>query len=148
MMTSSRAALATGLCTALVALQIAPLAAQTKPAPPAAPAKFVAPVKGDAAVEVMTATKVDQKSNEVVTVVKVKNTSTGAIAGLKVEEYWWDKASNPVTGNSDRLRKPLLPGEIATFELKTPKDPKMFRNTYTFSHANGTIKKPKAVKKL
>lgn len=86
-------------------------------------------------------TRVDQKTNMVITTIKVKNLSgTGSIAGLKVEEYWWDKASNPVTGSKTRLPKPLLPGEIATLTLETPKDPKMHRNQYVFTHANGKIK--------
>lgn len=147
-MTMKRAVLAVALGAGLVAFVAASVAAgQTKPTPPA-PARFVAPVKGIAEINhTAPATKLDQKANEVVTTMRVKNIATGAIAGFKVEEYWWDKASNPVTGNSYRHPKPLLPGEIITVTMKTPKDPKMFRNSYQFSHANGQIRN-KAVKKI
>lgn len=147
-MTMKRAVLATALGAGLVAFVASSVAAgQAKPAP-AAPAKFVAAVKGIAEISVMPpASKVDQKSNEVITTIRLRNGANGAIAGLKVEEYWWDKASNPVTGSSYRHPKPLLPGESITVTLKTPKDPKMFRNTYQFSHANGQIR-AKNVKKL
>ncbi|HNV03999.1 MAG TPA: hypothetical protein PKH99_11845 [Vicinamibacterales bacterium] len=66
--------------------------------------------------------------------------TTGSIAGLKVEEYWFDKAGNPVTGSKDRLKKPLAPLETAELTLLTPRDTKMDRNSYTFSHANGKVK--------
>jgi hypothetical protein len=104
--------------------------------------KFVPPVRGEAELGVLPPdTKVDNKTNMVITVIKVKNLSgTGTIAGLKVEEYWYDKAGNPVTGSKDKLKKPLQPGEVATLTLQTPKDPKMNRVQYQFSHGNGKIK--------
>jgi len=52
-----------------------------------------------------------------------------------------------VTGSRARLAKPLMPGEEATMVLETPKNPKMYRNNYTFSHANGKVK-TKAMKKF
>ena len=76
----------------------------------------------------------------VLTVIEVKNLANGPIAGLKVAEFWYDKAGNPVTGSEDRLKKPLPPGEIATLTLNTPYNAKMDRNSYQFSHANGKIK--------
>ncbi len=107
-----------------------------------AQSKFVPPVRGEVEVGVMPpATKVDTKTNMVITTIKVKNLSTtGSVAGLKVEEYWYDKANNPVTGSKARLAKPLLPGEVAELKLETPKDPKMHRNQYVFTHANGKVK--------
>ena len=108
----------------------------------AAQAKFVPPVRGEVEIGVLApVTKVDDKTKMVITTIKVKNLSgTGSIAGLKVEEYWYDKANNPVTGSKARLAKPLLPGEVGTLVLETPKDPKMHRNQYVFTHANGKIK--------
>jgi len=108
----------------------------------AAQGKFVAPVRGEVEIGVLTpVTKVDEKTKMVITTIKVKNLSgTGSVAGLKVEEYWYDKASNPVTGSKARLTKPLQPGEVATLTLETPRDPKMHRNQYVFSHANGKVK--------
>ncbi len=108
----------------------------------AAQSKFVPPVRGEVEVGVLPpVTKVDDKAKMVITTIKVKNLSaTGSVAGLKVEEYWYDKDNNPVTGSKARLAKPLLPGEVATLTLETPKDPKMHRNQYLFSHANGKVK--------
>lgn len=101
--------------------------------------RFVPPVRGTAEIA-YAPPKTQVKNNVVITTILVKNTSTGSIAGLTIEEYWWDKSSNPVTGDSVRLQKPLLPGETTTLTLETPKDPRMFRNTYVFRHAFGQIK--------
>jgi hypothetical protein len=127
-------------------------AEQAKPAapaqapPPAAPAKFVPPIRGQAELGFMTpVTK--REGKEIVTVIKVKNLSaTGSIAGLKVDEYWYDKAGDPVSGDSFRYRKPLLPGEVIDVTLRTPVNPKMDRNSYQFAHANGEIKAKKMQK--
>lgn len=112
-------------------------AAQT---PPAAPAKFVPPIRGQAELGILKpVTKRDGK--DIVTVIKVKNLSTtGSIAGLKLDEFWYDKAGNPVTGDTYRHRKPLMPEEVIEITLRTPVDPKMHQNQYNFSHANGPIK--------
>jgi hypothetical protein len=127
------------------------LAEQAQPAAPAqaqpaAPAKFVAPIRGVAELGFLTpVTK--RLGKEVVTVIKVKNLSTaGSIAGLKVDEFWYDKAGDPVTGDTFRYRKPLLPGEVIEVTLRTPVNPRMDRNSYNFSHANGNIKTKKMVK--
>ena len=109
----------------------------------AAPAKkkFVPPVKGVAEIGYLKpVVKVDQKTNEVVTTIKIKNMSLGSIAGLRVDEFWYDKAGNMLPGDSERLRQPLNPSEVVTVELRTPKNAKMDRNSYQFSHANGQIK--------
>ncbi|MEW5983246.1 MAG: hypothetical protein AB1806_12875 [Acidobacteriota bacterium] len=107
--------------------------------PKPGPSRYVPPVRGTADVAYVTP-KTVVKNNVVITTITVRNTSNGSIAGLKIEEYWWDKSSNPVTGDSVRLTKPLLPGETATLTLETPKDPRMFRNTYVFRHAFGAVK--------
>jgi hypothetical protein len=119
---------------AILAIGTAVLVAQPK-----AP---VTPIRGDAEIGVLTpVTNVDHKAGIVRTTIKVKNLSPDhSIAGLKVEEFWFDKGGNPVTGSRTRLPKPLMPLEIAELKLETPKDPKMDRNTYTFSHVNGKVK--------
>ena len=49
----------------------------------------------------------------IVTTIKVKNLSNGPIAGLKVDEFWYDKGGEPVTGAQPfRYRKALMPGEV------------------------------------
>jgi len=110
-----------------------------QPAAPAAKPKYVEPIRGLAVINVLKpVTKV--KGTEVVTTLSVKNASLGPIAGLKVDEYWYDKAGNIVGGDSQRIKKPLQPGETYVFELHTPKDPKMNRNSYQFTHANGKVR--------
>jgi hypothetical protein len=125
---------------AVVAIGAASLLAQTK---------LATPIRGEAEIGYLKpVTSVDQKAGLVKTTIKVKNLSTtGSIAGLKVEEFWYDKDGNPVTGSKFRLKKPLQPGEVAEMLLETPKDPKMNRNSYTFSHANGKIR-TKAMKEF
>jgi hypothetical protein len=120
--------------------------AATTPAAPAAQstppakAKWVPPVKGTATIGYLKpVTKVDQKTKEVVTHLKIKNLSQGSIALLRVDEYWYDKSGNMMPGDSQRWKKPILPGEVVDIELRTPKNEKMYQNTYKFSHANGTI---------
>ena len=79
-------------------------------------------------------------NGDVVTIIRLQNRATGAIAGLKVDEFWWDESGNPLPGDSQRIRQPLMPGEVATIELRVPRDSRMNRNNYSFSHANGEIK--------
>ena len=123
------------------------LAQAKKPEPPKQPAVApatsvvplnVKPVKGLAVINVLKP-MVKVHGTEVVTTIKVKNLSYGSIAGLKVDEYWYDKGGNVVTGDSKRVMKPIMPNEIVTVELHTPRDPKMDRNSYQFSHANGKV---------
>jgi hypothetical protein len=102
--------------------------------------KLIPPIRGEAPLDI---TKPNTKlvGGEVVTVITVRNPSTtGAIAGLKVEENWYDKARNPVAGDIYRHPRPLRAGEVVVITLKTPKIPAMNSNQYQFSHTNGTIK--------
>jgi hypothetical protein len=117
-----------------------------KAAAPAAKAKWVPPVRGTAVINML---RPDTKvvKDEVVTKIKLKNMSTGSIALLRVDEYWYDKAGQMLPGDSQRIRKPILPGEVIEVELRVPKNPKFFQNQYKFSHANGNID-AKLVKKL
>ena len=114
-------------------------AATTPPPAPAAPAKWAEPVKGTAVLQIL---KPDVKASakEVVTILKVKNMSYGPIAGLRVDEYWYDKKGGVIAGDSKRMKQLVQSGEVVTFELHTPRDPKMQSNTYQFSHANGKVK--------
>ena len=75
----------------------------------------------------------------VVTTIQVKNMSPGAIAGLTVDEFWYDRTGNPVTGANFRHPRPLQPGEVITVTLETPRNAQMDRNQYSFAHANGEI---------
>lgn len=109
-----------------------------------AQSKYVPPIKGEAEIQMILAKPdVDHKANLVTTKIRVKNISpTGSIAGLKIEQFWWDKANSPtpVSVGTFRLKKPLMPGEEGLMEVQVPYDAKMFRDTYVFTHGNGKIK--------
>lgn len=121
----------------------APKPAAPAAAAPAAPAKLAPPIRGAANVAV---TKPVTKSGKVggkdfiITTMKIKNLSAGAIAGFKADEFWLDKGGNPVGGDTFRSRKPIQPNEIVEMTFQTPRDPKMSSNQYRFTHANGEIK--------
>ena len=102
--------------------------------------KLVAPVRGEAELG-YTKPAVKNDGKFITTTMKVKNLSKGAIAGLKIDEFWYDKDGNPVTGSQPfRWRKPLQPGEVIEVTLKVPVNKAMDRNQYKFEHANGKIK--------
>jgi len=108
--------------------------------------KLISPVRGQAEIGFLQpVTK--REGGMVVTTIKIKNMATAPIAGLKVDEFWYDKAGEPVTGAQPfRYRKPLMPGEVIDVVLKVPTNPKMSSNQYKFEHANGTIKPTKMPK--
>ena len=78
--------------------------------------------------------------DDIVTTFQVKNLALGAIAGLKIDEFWYDVDGNPVGGASERLRQPLLPGEEVTIELRVPSNSQINNSNYVFSHQNGDIR--------
>ena len=114
---------------------------------PAQKARFIPPVKGTATIEVMQAPS-KHVGAEMVTVIKVRNTSTGSINLLKVDEYWYD-ASKPVqivsSSQYAHRKAPILPNEIVEITLKSPYKPTMRQNQMMFLHANGKVD-AKAVK--
>ena len=109
---------------------------------PAERPRFVAPVRGVAQLG-YTAPVVKNGTIDgrefVITTIQVKNMATGSIAGLMVDEFWYDRAGNAVTGANYRHQVPLQPGEVITVTLETPRNPQMDRNQYSFTHANGDI---------
>ena len=125
-------------------------AASTAPAAPApaAKAKWVAPIKGDATVQII---KTNSKfvGKEIVTNFKIKNVSSGAIALFRIDEYWYDNSQKPqmVTGDTQRYTKPIMPGEIIEMTTRSPAKPNAQRSQWSFSHANGKII-PKQVTKF
>jgi hypothetical protein len=137
---------------AAIGLVIAPAAlAQTPPAPAApaaqaAPRKLISPLRGEATVE-YTRPTTTRKGTNVITTMTVKNTSTGPIAGFRIEESWADKTGNLAGGDVYRHPKPFMPGEVIQVTLTTPANPRMSSNSFNFVHANGTVK-PKNVPKI
>lgn len=125
-------------------------AAQGAQTPPAARPRLVAPVRGVAQIgytkPVVKRGKIDGK-DFVITTMRIRNMATAPIAGLKVDDFWYDKQGNPLPSDSYRHPRPLQPGEVITVTLETPLDPRMNRNQWQFSHANGDVK-PTLVPKL
>jgi len=136
---------------AALGILIAPVAIAQTPAPAApaaqaAPRKLISPYRGEATVE-FTAPSTKRTGANVVTVIVVKNTSPGPLAGFRLEESWSDKSGNLAGGDTYRHPKPFMPGEIITVTLTTPANTRMASNSYNFVHANGTVK-PKRVPKI
>jgi len=120
-------------------------AAPTAAAAPAMPAKFVKTLKGTADIQFiqMPSKKV---GGDIVTVLKIKNLSPLAVSLLKVDEYWYDKSRQVVTGDSQPYRKPFMPGEIIEITMKSPYKPDLTQSQYQFSHAGGQVKLKKVTK--
>lgn len=116
--------------------------AQSGQAPAARP-RLMAPIRGEAPLgytkPAVKSAKIGGK-DFIVTTMQVKNLSTGAVAGLKIDALWYNKAGDLVTGANYRHPRPLQPGEVITVTLETPRNPAMDRNQYKFEHANGTVK--------
>lgn len=136
-------ALAVILCAATASAAFAQAKpAATSPAPqtqaPAARAKWVQPVKGIAKIQVIRGNP-RKVGNEVWTVLKVKNVSSGSIALLRADEYWYDTSRNLVTGDTQRHRQPLNPGEVIEITMKSPIKPNLTSSRIQFEHANGKV---------
>lgn len=138
---------------AFFSLLIAPGAFAQKATPatpkanaPAAPARWVVPIKGKAAIELIEGQSKKVGSN-VVTPLKIKNTSGGAIALLRVDEYWYDKGRQTVSAGSNSYRQPFMPNQVIDLDVTCPYNADGYQHQFMFSHANGTIS-PKVVKKF
>jgi hypothetical protein len=109
-------------------------------------AKYYRPVKGEATIELIKG-EPKRVGQDMVTLVKIKNTSPGRIDLLVVDEYWYDRNQQNVSGTSERYRQPFNPGDVIEITLKSPYKPNLYQNMLMFSHANGRIA-PKEVKKF
>jgi hypothetical protein len=128
-----------------VAAAPAPAAGQT-PAPAPTPAPRLTPaLRGEAQIA-MTNPVVKREGNNIVTTFKVKNLSKQPIAGLKLEEFWYDAKGTVIGGDTFRNPKPLQPDEVIDIKLTDPATGKERNNNYKFSHANGTVKPTKVAK--
>ena len=123
--------------TALACLISVPAIAQTQA--PAQPAKYIAPVKGLATIEVIQSPS-KRVGKEMVTVLKIRNTSQGSINLLRLDEYWYDNNRKFVTASQYAHKKaPIQPGEIVEITLRSPVKPGIERNQIMFSHAYGKV---------
>jgi hypothetical protein len=115
-------------------------------AEPAMQAKLVTPIYGEANI-VITKPVTKVQGKDIVTTLFVKNVDAAPIAGLIVDQYWYDLAGTPLGADRYRHPRPLQAGEVIQVTIKTPRDSKMNRNKLGFSHAHGAIKQ-KIVPKL
>jgi hypothetical protein len=124
-------------------LVAAGVSAQTPQAPPMqsilAGKKLTPPIKGQADVD-YTKPETKRKGPNVITTIKVKNTSAAPIGRLKIIETWFDKSGGTIPGGEGVINGLLQPGEIQTIEIVTPFNDKMNANSWNFVHANGTVK--------
>lgn len=134
-------------CAALMA--VGAYAGQAKPTAPAtgspAPSRLTPALHGEAQIS-MTDPVVKRDKNTLTTTFKVKNMSKQPIAGLKLEEFWYDAKGAVVGGDTFRNPKPLQPDEVIEVKLTDPITGKERNNNYKFSHANGTVKVTKVPK--
>jgi uncharacterized protein YcfL len=131
------------LATVLACVLSLPVLAFAQAQAPATPAKYVRPVKGMATIDVVQPPS-KRVGGDMVTVIKVKNTSTGAINLLRIDEYWYDAKGAMVTaGQYAHKKAPILPGEIAEITVKSPYKPGAQQNQMQFRHANGDVKATK-----
>jgi hypothetical protein len=120
------------------AAKATPATAQAAPPPAVAKARMATPVKGTAYIEVIQG-QGKKVGNDIVTVTKVKNVSTGPIAGLRVDEYWYNTKREQVTGDTQRVRAPIAPGEVVEVTTRSPAKPDLYQSRLMFTHANGKI---------
>jgi hypothetical protein len=109
-------------------------------------ARMTTPVKGTAYVEVIQGAP-KKIGADMVTVSKVKNISNAPIAGLRIDEYWYNQKLVQVTGDTQRVRAPIAPGEVVEITTKSPIKPDLYKSTLMFNHANGKVT-AKGVKKF
>ena len=115
-----------------------PASAQGGGPPPLTKARMSTPVKGTAWIEVIQG-QGKKVGGDIVTVSKIKNVSTGPIAGLRVDEYWYDTKREQVTGDTQRVRVPIAPGEVIEITTKSPVKPNLAQSRLMFTHANGKV---------
>lgn len=107
--------------------------------------KFIPPLRGDASIDyVKSPTR--REGTTLITRIQVKNTSKAPIPRLRIAETWYDKNGGLIPGGDAVVNGLLQPGDVATLEIRTPVNLKMASSMLQFTHANGTVNKPHAVK--
>jgi len=108
--------------------------------------KLTPPARGEVTIE-HTAPKTNRVGDMVITTFQVRAVGLEPVARLTITETWFDKNGATVSGGKGFINGLLQPGEVQTVKIETPYKEAMNRNTYIFSHANGTVK-VKAVPKF
>jgi hypothetical protein len=120
-----------------------PVFGQAKPeqaaaASPVKPTKWMPPLKGEGTIEVIRG-KPRHVGQDMVSVLKIKNTSKAPLALVTVEEYWYNAKRETVSGDTQRHKALLQPGEIVEITTKSPYRADMSVNLFMFRHANGKL---------
>ena len=100
--------------------------------------RLVATIRGPGQIGYL-APETTREGNEIVTVFRIQNISDGALAGFKVDEFWYDDDGDTVTGDSYRMQRPFLVDQIIEVTLRVPRNSRMDRSNYEFSHQNGVV---------
>jgi hypothetical protein len=133
----------------VAAFQAKPAQAPPAPTPSAtstAPAKWIPPMKGLVTVDFIQG-KPERVKGDIITKIKVKNTSKGAIALLSVEEIWYNNKREIATNSGAVKNKSLLnPGDTVELTLVSPAKPDLYTNMLMFKHAYGDVKPTKVTK--
>ena len=147
-----RFALTVAACLVSALTSASILAQQPKPASttpttpaPAAPAKWVPPIKGIGTVEFMQG-KPQRVKGEIVTKFKLRNTSKGSLALLTIEELWYNTKREIASNGQYKHRALLNPGEIIEFTISSPEKPDLYSNNLMFKHANGHVEAKRVTK--
>lgn len=133
------------LFSAAFAIQAYAQAPAKQTASAAVPAKWVPPLKGEGTIEVIKA-KPRRVGTDMVTTMKIKNTSKGALALLTVDEYWYGAGKDAVSGDTQRNKALLNPGDVVELTTRSPFRAEMNRSLLMFKHANGGIKAKEVTK--
>ena len=109
-------------------------------------ARMKPPVKGTATIDFI-AGPVKVANGEVQSVVKVKNTDTAPIVGLKIDEYFY-AGQKEISACTARVRNPIAVGEVVDVPISCPNPKeKATGSNLMFSHQGGGAKvKPTPVK--
>jgi hypothetical protein len=103
----------------------------------AAKAKFAPVIKGLASVQFIQ-DKPKIVGKDIVTVLHVKNISSGPIGLLRIDELWYDKNQRQISGDTETVKR-ISPGEVIDVTMKSPQKPDLYQSQYMFSHANGKV---------
>ena len=102
---------------------------------------FLAPIHGQADVEFTKANiKKDEKTGTIISTFFVKNTMDKPIARLEVDDTWYDKDGQVITGGTGVIQGLLNPGEIKEMRIETTYNKNMKTNNWAVKHANGPVK--------
>ena len=80
-----------------------------------------------------------RQGGDIVTTFTIQNTSTGPLAGFKVNEFWYDDNGDTLTGGQYRMRRPLFADEVVQVTLRVPRNSRATRSNYEFSHQGGEV---------